>query len=124
MFGFLAGFSAVCLQLWLYQFSFIQEISLFDYSQINIILFGFLLSGGAVFGDLLFSFFKRRIRLVPGEKWLPFDQTDYVIGAYLFLVPFLILELKVWLTIFVATFFLHVAFNRLGYWLGLHNSKW
>ena len=122
--GLLVGISAVYIQLWLYQFSFIKEISLFDYSQINIILFAFLLAGGAVFGDLLFSFFKRRIALAPGEKWLPFDQTDYVIGAYLFLIPFLILELKVWLTIFVATFFLHIVFNRMGYWLGLHNSKW
>lgn len=122
--GLLVGILATYSQLWLYQFPFIQEISLFDYSQINILLFGSLLSGGAIFGDLLFSFFKRRINFPPGQRWLPFDQTDYVIGAYLFLIPFLVLDIKVWLTLFMATFFLHIAFNRLGYWLGLHNSKW
>ena len=124
VFGLLIGIPAVYFQSWLYQFTFIKELAFFDYSQINILLFGFLLCGGAIFGDLFFSFLKRRIDLVPGQRWLPFDQTDYVIGACLFLIPFFILDIKVWLTIFAATFFLHIIFNRLGYSLGLHNSKW
>lgn len=124
LFGLLVGISASYCQVWLYQFSFIKEISFFDYSKINILLYGFLLSAGVLFGDMLFSFFKRRLDLAPGQRWIPFDQTDYVIGAFLFLSPYLLLDTMIWLTIFILSFFLHIAFNRLGYWLGLHNSKW
>lgn len=122
--GIIVGILVAFLQLYLYQFSFIRKISLIDYQKINILLFGFLISSGAVFGDLFFAFLKRRLKLQPGTKFLPFDQTNYVFGAFFFLQPFLKLSYSVWLTIFILTFFLHIIFNRLGYLLGLHRAKW
>lgn len=124
IFGLMAGIIIAYLQLWLFQFSLIKGISFFDYSQINILLFGLLISGGAIFGDLFFSFLKRSLKMKPGQRWLVFDQTDYVLGAFLFLSPFLKLGVLIWLVIFILTFFLHIVFNRLGFWLKLHNSKW
>jgi len=124
IFGILIGILAVGLQCWLYQFSFIKEISLFDYSGVNILAFGFLISAGAVFGDLLFAFIKRRLKMEPGARFIPFDQTNYVIGAALFLTPFLKISILIWITIFVLTFFLHLIFNRMGYLLGLHKNRW
>jgi CDP-2,3-bis-(O-geranylgeranyl)-sn-glycerol synthase len=39
------------------------------------------ISMGALFGDIVESFFKRRIGKERGESWYPFDQLDFVLGA-------------------------------------------
>jgi len=44
--------------------------------------FGLLLGFGALLGDLVKSFFKRRFTIRPGGSWVPFDQIDYVLGAF------------------------------------------
>ena len=124
IFAMLTGILTVALQSWLFQFSAIQKISFLNYQQINIFVFALLISGGAVFGDLFFAFIKRRLALKPGAKFLPFDQTNYVLGAALFLTPFLKIDIFIWLTIFILTFFLHIIFNRIGFLLGLHKAKW
>jgi CDP-2,3-bis-(O-geranylgeranyl)-sn-glycerol synthase len=122
--GIFVGFLVACFQKYLYRFAIIQKLSLLDYAQINILLFGTLISSGAVFGDLISAFVKRRLRLKPGAKFLPFDQTNYVIGDYIFLTPFFKTDIQVWITLFVSTFFLHIIFNRIGYHLNLHGAEW
>jgi len=122
--GILVGFLVVLLQSYFFNYHFFQKISLVNYQKINIFLFGFLISAGAVFGDLTFAFLKRRLNLVPGAKFLPFDQINYVIGAAIFLTPFFKINISVWLTLLIATFFLHIIVNRLGYALNLHQAKW
>lgn len=87
-------------------------------------LLGILLAMGIVFGDLFFAFIKRRLRLKPGTAFIPFDQTNYVIGAFVFVQPMIGLPLTFWITLFVLTFFIHVLFNRIGYNLDLHKAKW
>ncbi len=124
IFSFLVGFLTALFQKFLYQFPFFKKISLLDYSQINIFLFGALISLGQILGDLSFSFIKRRIGLKPGAPFLPFDQTNYVIGCFLLLQPFFHLKIEVWVFLFFATFFLHIIVNRLGYELKLHSAKW
>lgn len=124
--GIMVGILAVYLQAWLFQLPLVQEISFFNYQEINILSFGFLLCGGAVFGDLLSAFLKRRLKLKPGARFFPFDQTNYVIGAAIFLTLFseIGIDILVWFILFILTFFLHIIVNRLGYLLGLHSSKW
>jgi CDP-2,3-bis-(O-geranylgeranyl)-sn-glycerol synthase len=124
IFGPIVGILVAGFQLWLYRFSLIKEISFFDYYQINILTFGFLISIGAVFGDLLFAFIKRRLKMEPGQRFIPWDQTNYVIGSALFLTTFFKINILIWITIFILTLFLHLIFNRLGYLLGLHKNKW
>lgn len=124
IFGIIVGILIVLLQAQLYKFQFIKEISLIDYSKINILLFSFLISSGAVFGDLSSAFIKRRLKKEPGQRFIPFDQTNYVAGAFIFLQPFFEFDLIVWFTIFVLTFFLHIIVNRIGYMLGLNQNKW
>ncbi len=124
--GIIIGILIVYIQKFLYKFAWIQEISFFNYKEINILLLGLLLCGGAVFGDLLFAFVKRRLKLKPGTKFLPFDQTNYVIGAYIFfsLTSFLKIDNLVWIILLILTFFLHIIVNRIGYYLRLHKAKW
>ena len=124
IFGIIIGFLIIFSQKLFYQFPAIQKISFLDYQRINIYLFAFLMSFGAVFGDLLFAFIKRRLGLEPGASFLPFDQINYVIGVFLFLQLFLKFNFMAWFTLLVLTFFLHIIGNYLGYSLGLHKAKW
>jgi len=122
--SFSVGFLTALFQRFLFNFDFFKKISILDYSKINIFLFATLISLGQIFGDLIFAFIKRRVGLKPGAPLVPFDQTNYVFGCFLFLQPYLKLGLKIWLTILILTFFLHTIFNRLGYYLKIHNAKW
>ncbi|MCX7778928.1 MAG: CDP-archaeol synthase [Patescibacteria group bacterium] len=121
--GILAAFLIAFLQRLLFSFKFFQEISFFDYSK-NFLSIGFLLGFGALFGDLIKSFFKRRIGIPPGQKWIPFDQIDYTSGALIFIsllwrpsVRFVFLAL-------ILNFFLHIFVNHLGFLIGIRKSKW
>lgn len=128
--GIIVGMLMAFTQSYLYRISFIEEISFFDYGNSNIFLFGFLISSGAVFGDILFAFLKRRRNINPGDPWIPFDQINYVIGAFLFLALFMnslfdkIISLDIWLVVLILTFFLHILANHSGYWLGLQKNRW
>ena len=44
----------------------------------------FSLCFGALLGDMIESFFKRRIGKDRGENWILFDQLDFIIGALFF----------------------------------------
>lgn len=48
---------------------------------------GAVMGAGAILGDLVKSFAKRRMAIAPGRAWIPFDQLDYVAGAMLALAP-------------------------------------
>ena len=39
---------------------------------------------GALMGDIIASFFKRRIGKERGQDWIPFDQLDFIAGVLLF----------------------------------------
>jgi CDP-2,3-bis-(O-geranylgeranyl)-sn-glycerol synthase len=47
---------------------------------------------GALLGDIIESFFKRRVGKDRGEDWIPFDQLDFIIGVLVatFLMGFLL----------------------------------
>jgi len=44
----------------------------------------FSLCFGALIGDMVESFFKRRIGKKRGEDWVPFDQLDFIFGSVFF----------------------------------------
>lgn len=44
----------------------------------------FSLCFGALLGDIVESFFKRRIGKDRGQDWVPFDQLDFMVGALVF----------------------------------------
>jgi len=39
---------------------------------------------GALIGDIIKSFFKRRVGIKRGGDWIPFDQIDFILGVLLF----------------------------------------
>lgn len=107
----------------LYSLSLYNNIGL-NVHLINTWLLGLLLSIGIIFGDIFFAFVKRRLKLRPGTAFIPFDQTNYVIGAFVFLQPLYHLSFKFWAVLFLLTLIIHILFNRIGYNLGLHKAKW
>ncbi len=60
--------------------NWIRTISAFDYGKMPV-SFGALTGFGALFGDLIKSFFKRRVGIDPGKSWFPFDQIDWILGC-------------------------------------------
>lgn len=50
----------------------------------DIVILGALMGFGALFGDAVKSFFKRRVGITRGRPWPPFDQLDFIVGGVLF----------------------------------------
>lgn len=125
IFGVLIGTLTAFLQKFLWKFPLFEGLSFLNYQEINVLFLGFLLSLGAMLGDLISSFFKRRRGIEPGESWIPFDQISFVIGAFLLVGPFKEFEIQIsaWLIILLLSFFLHIIFNRIGFWLKISDSK-
>jgi len=80
---------------------------------------GFVLAAGAMFGDLLGSFAKRRLGMESGAEWKGIDPTGFIVFALLFAYLYAPFPL-VWAAILIILSPLaHVATNRFGYWLKL-----
>ena len=82
--GFLAGIIVGTLvgaaQTVIFEQVLFQYSPQFEYS----ILLGFVLSLGALTGDLIESFIKRRLNRSPGSSLPVADQIDFILGAFLF----------------------------------------
>ncbi len=98
------------------------ESAFFGYS----LLFGLLLSLGALFGDLAGAFVKRRLGLAPGELLPVIDQIDFIIGAILFSFFFSLKNLfpELILAVLIVTPPIHLLTNFVAYKLGLKNNPW
>jgi CDP-2,3-bis-(O-geranylgeranyl)-sn-glycerol synthase len=86
-------------------------------------LIGLFIGLGAMLGDLLGSFIKRRINLSRGRPAPVLDQTDFLFGA--FLLPLLLLTPIKWqwfLLMFILTPLFHLLANAVGYVLKLNDS--
>lgn len=97
---------------------------LLDYENINLFLYAFAFGIGALTGDLIKSFFKRRLKIASGQPWIPFDQLDLVIGALIFLAPFYIPTWPVIITLIILTPILHLLANFTAYHLKLKKVWW
>lgn len=95
---------------------------------------GAIIGFGAMIGDLLKSFFKRRVGIDSGKPWPIFDQIDFVIGAWFFWLPFLYLtNIKEAQTLPIIEFIgisilvtlpIHFFSNVLAYKVGLKKVWW
>ncbi len=121
-FGILFGIIIAFIQYKLTAITFFKGISVVDYGSWLVI--GTLLGAGAIIGDLVKSFFKRRAGIEPGKPWVPFDQTDFVLGALLLTWIIYPLDLKFILTALAVSFVLHIIVNHLAFFLKIRNEKW
>jgi len=85
---------------------------------------GFLLSLGALMGDLVGSFVKRRIDVRSGNPAPVLDQIGFIIMALIFVSP-IIQPAAVYVIILVAvTLGVHWFSNAIGFLLGLKDNPW
>lgn len=84
---------------------------------------GAILGAGAIFGDLVKSFCKRRLGVAPGRSWFPFDQIDYAIGALAALAPWAFPGWSAAAGVVAVGLALHVAAVAIGHLLGLR-ERW
>lgn len=119
----LVGVLVFWLQKWLFDFGFFYRISIIDYRDFSLLL-GFLLGLGAIMGDLVKSYYKRKAGIKPGESWKPWDQLDFVIGGLVLGGLVYVPKIEVAVVLLIVSPFLHISFARLGYWLGVKKSKW
>ena len=121
--GVVIGILIVYLQKYLNQIGFFKNLSLIDYTRINILLYGFLFGFGVILGDAVKSFFKRRANLKPGDKWFPWDELDFLGG--LILISFV--YMPAWLVIFLIVIIsplLPIITNWLGFKLKIKKVAW
>ena len=92
------------------------------------------LSFGAILGDLMAAFIKRRLGLERGAKAPILDQYDFVFGSFLFLIIFdwnffydMYIEGYHWIALvflLLIIWFLHRGTNILGYKIGVKDQPW
>ena len=89
-----------------------------------------LLAVGALLGDLIKSFFKRRFGKERGSKWPVADQYDLVAGAFLLLLVFnpawifSEITLPAFICILILTPLLHRATNIIGFMFKVKEVPW
>ena len=87
-------------------------------------LAGFMIALGAVLGDLLGAFVKRRLHVEPGKAFPILDQLDFVLGALIFGYYFLPLGLYSIILYVVVTPPIHLGTNYGAYRLGIKKTQW
>ena len=122
IFGIVFAIIISYFQFLLYKDGFLRNISFFDYQ--NWLLLGFLMGLGALTGDLVKSFFKRRVRIPPGKRFIPFDQADFVIGALIFIMPIFKITFGIFVASLLLSFVLDVMVNHLAFYFKIRNEKW
>lgn len=87
-------------------------------------LLAFLLSFGALFGDLIGSFLKRRFNLPRGSPAPLLDQLDFLVGAILLGAFVYIPPLIIILSLLEITIIIHIIANIIAFELHLKNYPW
>ena len=121
--GIIGGIIIAGLQSLLYPLPFFQQLSLFNYPQ-NWLVFGILAGAGAIIGDLIKSFFKRRINIKAGDSWPVFDQLDFILGFFIFTCLIFWPGWTIFITVCLLTLILHPLTNIIGYLIGWKKVWW
>ncbi len=85
---------------------------------------GFAISLGAVLGDLLGAFVKRRLGMKPGRLFPVVDQLDFVLGALIISYPLFPMNLISVLIVVLVTPPIHLGTNLGAYLLGMKRTYW
>lgn len=90
----------------------------------NLFAIAFLASVGALFGDLVGAFLKRRLGIKPGGALPVVDQLDFVVGALLLVSPFYKISWGAVAILLFVTPPIHFLTNIIAYYLHLKSAYW
>ena len=119
----IGGLIVAFIQSLLFNLPAFKALSIVDYPKYWI-TFGALGGLGAILGDLIKSFFKRRVGIKSGGVWPVFDQLDFILGFFFFTVWIVNPGSAVLITIMLITLLLHPLTNIAGYLLGFKKVWW
>jgi len=88
------------------------------------LLLGFLLALGALLGDLVSSFIKRRLDIERGGAAPGLDQLSFVVVALMLASPVKVITWREIAAILIVTPPIHLATNFVGYKLGLKSRPY
>jgi CDP-2,3-bis-(O-geranylgeranyl)-sn-glycerol synthase len=115
-FGALAG----VLQVYLFELMELQKFGLTEHSIPLVIA----LSTGAIIGDIMGAFIKRRLGIARGEPALLLDQLDFLILSLIFASFVVTLKLDMIITLVIITPILHLATNIFAYATKMKSRPW
>lgn len=121
--GTLFGAAMAYVQMFFYENLGMDSVAEINYDDFNIVLFGALIGFGALVGDAVESFFKRRVGIQPGQPWFPFDQTDYIFGSIAFSLLYTTFEPHQYLWLFLTYFVGHLVVKYVGFMIGVEDKK-
>jgi CDP-2,3-bis-(O-geranylgeranyl)-sn-glycerol synthase len=106
-----------------YNFEFFRRNTAVDYSQVNFVLLGALMGGGALAGDLIESFVKRRLNKPSGKPWFPWDQVDWILGALILSSMVYLPPMDVAIVTIVLYIGVHLCSDRVVCWIGIKKRE-
>lgn len=119
--GFLFGVAAAVLTAYLQSLTSWSHRGLDAWTWVGV---GCAQGVGAMSGDAVKSFFKRRAGIAPGQRWIPADQLDFVTGAVLVAWPWLRLRPLEIAMVLAFTCVAHIVVNHIAFHLGIRDTKW
>ena len=122
--GILVGIITAGVQAFLFfKTDFFRANTLVDFGRVNFILLGALMGGGALIGDLIKSFIKRRFNVPPGKPWFPWDQLDWITGAILFSLIVYVPPVRVAAVTALLYVGVHLCSDRIVCYMGLKKRE-
>jgi len=123
--GLIAGILTSVVQTVLLQSNTSSDFARWLPFQFNVLI-GSMIALGALMGDLIHSFIKRRIGLAEGSPLPVADQLDFVVGAILFSLPVSLSPppLLTLILIIAMTPPIHLLTNFAAYLLGVKKTPW
>lgn len=100
----------------------LESLAVLEYS--GWLYIGLLMGFGAILGDSMKSFAKRRAGISPGRPWMPFDQLDFAFGSLLFLIAYRWVGVPVFIAALASSLVLHVLVNHAAFYIGVRREKW
>jgi CDP-2,3-bis-(O-geranylgeranyl)-sn-glycerol synthase len=97
------------------------EMELVLYMQLPVAI---LMSFGALTGDIVGSFIKRRVDVKSGDPSPFMDQLGFILMALIFTYPLIHPEAIYVVILILVTLAIHWISNALGYLLGLKKNPW
>jgi CDP-2,3-bis-(O-geranylgeranyl)-sn-glycerol synthase len=119
--GVAAGALVFEIQRAIHAAGHLHALALFDYGAAGHAP-GVLLGLGALAGDAVKSFFKRRAGIGPGRRWIGPDQLDFYAGALVFLAPIYVPSLLPLALTLPVVFVGDVLTSAAGWLLGLKDD--
>lgn len=119
--GVAAGAAVFVVQAAAYRAGYAHGLAITDYSELPS-LFGAWLGFGAIVGDAIKSFFKRRVGIAPGKPWIGPDEVDFYLGAWAAAACFVSLPAGAVLLSLPIVFVGHLLTNVVAWSLGLKPS--